>query len=278
VASPSRFNRDFELTVSVASGREVAVVPPMRISFNVDKSIAGGLNKMTCRIYNLQPSNRLALTKDAEGREVIPVRLRVGYEGTMALIFKGTVRRGLNYREGPDMVTELECLDGGAQILGTFLSTTVRGKGQALETVRTAAGLERGKVTEQTPLVRPRVLVGPAARVLDDLVDAGASWYIDDEQLYVLKDGDVVSSFVPVVDASTGLLNTPTREMKRMTFDTLMNPSLRLGGLCDLESTSAPHMNGVYRIIEIGYSGDNYGSGWQMSCTANPAGNYKVLR
>jgi hypothetical protein len=278
VVSPSRFNRDFELTVSVVGDREVAVVPPMRVSFSVDKSVAGGLNKMTCRIYNLQPSNRLALTKDAEGREVIPVRLRVGYEGAMALIFKGTVQRGLNYREGPDMVTELECLDGGAQILGTFISTTVRGKGQALDTVRTAAGLERGKVTEQTPLVRPRVLVGPAARVLDDLLDAGATWYIDDEQLYVLKDGDVVSSFVPVVDASTGLLNTPTREMARMTFDSLMNPSIRLGGLCDLESTSAPHMNGVYRIIEIGYSGDNYGSGWQMSCTANPAGNYKVLK
>lgn len=277
MANPSRFNRQFELTVSVAGGREVTVAPPMRISFSADKSVAGGLNKATIRIYNLKESNRLALVKDKEGQEVIPVSLRVGYEGTLALVFKGTVNRGLNFREGPDMVTELECLDGGAQVLGTFVSATVRGKDRAVDVVRTQAGLARGKITTQSPLVRPRVLVGPTARVLDELLEAGATWYVDDEQLYVLKEGEVVSSFVPVVNAATGLLNTPTREMAKVTFETLMNPTLRIGGLCKLESTSAPHMNGVYRITEMGYSGDNYGTDWSMSCTAVPAGDYRVL-
>jgi hypothetical protein len=273
----SRFDRDYELAVSVGGGREVIVTPPMRISFSATKSVSGGLNKMTCRIYNLQPSNRLALTKDAGGREVIPVSLRVGYRGAMALIFKGTIYRGLNFREGPDSVTELESQDGGAQVLGTFISTTVRGKDRAIDAVRQASGLGKGKVTEQSPLIRPRVLVGPTARVLDDLLEEGATWYVDDEQLYVLKSNEVVSSFVPVVNAATGLLNTPTREQSKVTFETLMNPTLRIGNLCKLESQSASHMNGLYRIIEMGYSGDNYGSGWSMSITALPSGDYTVL-
>jgi len=277
VAPPSRFNRDYELTVTVDGGQEVRVMPPMRISFSANKSISGGLNKLTCRVYNLQPSNRLALTKDAEGREVIPISLRVGYKGTMALIFKGTVYRGQNLREGPDFITELESMDGGAQVLGTFVSTTVRGKDRAFEAVRQAAGLSKGKTTTQEPLVRPRVLIGPTARVLDELLEEGATWYVDDEQLYVLKSDEVISSFVPVVNAATGLLNTPTREQSKVTFDTLMNPTLRIGGLCKLESQSAPHMNGLYRIIEMGYSGDNYGASWIMSITALPAGDYTVL-
>lgn len=277
MAHPSRFNRDFELTVSVGGGREVIVKPPMRISFSASKSVSGGLNSLTCRIYNLQPSNRLALTKDAEGKEVIPLSLHIGYEGTTALIFKGTVFRGLNFREGPDFVTELESLDGGAQVLGTFVSATVRGKDRAVDAVRTAAGLGRGKLTEQAPLVRPRVLVGATARLLDDLLEDGATWYVDDEQLYMLKSDEVISSFVPVVNAATGLLNTPTREQSKVTFDTLMNPTLRIGGLCKLESQSAPHMNGLYRIIEMGYSGDNYGANWNMSVTGIPAGDYRVL-
>lgn len=277
MAPPSRFNRDFELTVTVDGGQEVRVVPPMRISFSASKSVSGGLNKLTCRIYNLQPSNRLALTKDAEQIKVIPISLRVGYEGTTALIFKGTVFRGSNFREGPDIITELESLDGGAQVLGTFVSTTVRGKDRAVDAVRTAAGLGRGKLTEQAPLVRPRVLVGSTARLLDDLLEDGATWYVDDEQLYMLKSDEVTTSFEPTVNAATGLLNTPAREQSKVTFDTLMNPTLRIGALCNLESQSAPHMNGLYRIIEMGYSGDNYGANWLMSCTGLPAGDYKVL-
>jgi len=273
----SRFDRDFELTVSVGGGREVIVKPPMRISFSANKSVSGGLNKLTCRIYDLQSSNRLALTKDAEGREVIPISLRVGYKGTMALIFKGTVFRGQNFREGPDFITELESQDGGAQVLGTFISTTVRGKNRAIEAVRQATGLGKGKMTTQEPLVRPRVMIGPTARVLDELLEEGATWYVDDEQLYVLKSDDVISNFVPVVNTVTGLLNTPTREQSKVTFDTLMNPTLRIGALCKLESQSAPHMNGLYRIIEMGYSGDNYGTSWTMSITALPAGDYTVL-
>jgi len=278
VALPSRFERNYELTVQVSSGEAVLVKPPMRVSFSANKSAVGGLNKLTVNVYNLNQTHRLALAKDAEDPKRIPITFRVGYKDSMQLLFKGTVHRGTNTREGADFVTELECLDGGHDFLTGFISATVKGKVRALDAV--LAGLPnsgKGKLTALTDTTRPTVLVGSPARLLDRLVGEGEAWYVDDEKLFILKSDEVVSTFVPVVNAATGLLNTPTREALRVTFDTLLNPTLRIGGLCKLESVSAPQMDGVYKIDSIGYNGDNYGATWAQSVTCLVAQDYKAI-
>ena len=274
----SRFERDYELTVQVSSGEAVVVKPPMRVSFSANKSAVGGLNKLTANIYNLNPTHRLALAKDAEDPKRIAIAFHVGYKDSMQLLFKGTVHRGTNTREGADFVTELECLDGGHDFLTGFTSATVKGKARAVDTVLAdLPNIGKGKLTTLTDTTRPIVLVGPPARLLDRLVGEDESWYVDDEKLFVLKEGEVISNFIPVVNAATGLLNTPTREALKVTFDTLLNPTLRIGGLCKLESVSAPQMNGVYKIDQIGYNGDNYGSTWAQSVTCLLATDYKVI-
>lgn len=275
---PSRFNRDYELTIQIGTDRAVVVRPPMRVSFGASKSIAGGLNRLTARVYNLQPSNRLALVKDAEQAKRIPISFRVGYKDTLQLLFKGTVHRGQNMREGPDHITELECLDGGYDYLNSFTAKTVKGKSRAVDAVLgDMPNTGRGKLTAQNALIRPRVLVGASGQLIDDLINDDETWYIDEEKLYILKDDEVVSSFIPVVNAATGLLDTPTREQSKVTFNSLMNPTLKIGALCALESTSAPHLNGVYRIETIGSDGDTHGEKWTQKITALLAQGYKVL-
>ena len=278
----SRFNRDFRLVVQVSTGRAVEVVPPMKIAFEATKSIAGALNKMVIRVYNLKESNRLALVKDAErpGEQQprIPIALSVGYKGSLQLLFKGTVHRGENSREGPDFITELECLDGGHAWLNGFTSATVKGKDRAIEAIRQGLPeIGRGKITKQNPITRPRVLVGSSGKLLNEVINDDETWYIDEEKLYLVKGDEVVSRFIPVVNAQTGLLNTPTREQSKVTFDTLMNPTLRIGSRCQLQSSSAPHLDGVYRIETIEYKGDNYGSDWSQSVTGFLAQGVKVV-
>jgi len=274
----SRFNRDYELTVQVSTGQSVVVRPPMRLAFGGNKSVIGGLNKLTLSIYNLKQSNRLALVKDAEQQIRIPLSLSVGYVDGLQLLFKGTVHRGSNSREGPDMVAELECLDGGFDYLNSFTSETVRGKRRAIDTILgDMPDTGTGKITTQQDLIRPKVLVGASAKLIDDIVNEGETWYIDDEKLYIIKDDEVVSSFIPVVNSATGLLNTPTRDQSKITFDTLMNPTLKIGALCRLESSSAPHLDGIYKIDTMGYAGDNYGSKWGQQVTGILAAGYTVL-
>lgn len=62
-----------------------------------------------------------------------------------------------------------------------------------------------------------------------------------------------------------------------MTFQTIMNPTLKVAGLCQLESVTAPDLNGVYRINQINYSGDYTGDDWTQMVTAKRAPNYKVV-
>lgn len=279
MASPSRFDRDYELAIQVGTDKAVIVRPPIRIAFDVEKSVAGGLNKATVQVYNLEESNRLALVKDAESPKRIPLSLRVGYSGELRLLFKGTVHRGQNSREGADMVTELECLDGGFDLLNSFTSATVRGGQRAVDQILDdMPNTTPGKINTRPPLIRPRVLVGASAKIIDDLLGEDETWFIDGEQLYIMRRDQVAGSFVPVVRAGTGLLNTPTREQSKVTFESLINPTLKIGGLCQLISNTAPHLNGVYKITEMGYYGDNYGAEWGQSVTGFLAGGYEVIR
>lgn len=271
----SRFERDCKLTITV-DGRTVTIQPPLRISFDCMKSIDGGLNKSTIQVFGLNERNRLAIVKDPEQRKRIVVNLAVGYQGSTETIFKGNVERGSNRREGADIVTELYCLDGGFDYLNSFTSRAVKADriGVLLQDLPNTG---RGKIGSVKDLIRPRVLVGSTMKLIDDVIDDDQTWFIDNEQLYILRDNEVISSFIPVVSAQSGLISTPERDQSIITFETLMNPSLKIGGLCNLKSKTAPHLDGVYKLTNVNYAGDNYGVTWQQTCSGILQPNYTVI-
>lgn len=272
-----RFLRDYQLTIGVGN-QAVVVVPPINITFSATKSTDVALNKLILKVWNLRQSNRLALVKDEEEDEYIPLELSVGYQGRMQLLFRGSVHKGEHQREGADFVNTIECLDGGKDALSSFTSVTVRGKDQA---IRAALGdmpnTAEGAITPHAQLVRPKVLVGNSARLITDMLDDDEAMFIDDEQLFVLRNDEVRSDLAPLVTARTGLMNTPQASKGEVTFQTIMNPTLKVAGLCQLESVTAPDLNGVYRIDQINYSGDYTGDDWTQVVTAKRAPNYKVV-
>lgn len=274
---PLRFNRDYELTIGVGS-QSVIIRPPLRIQFDCLKSINGGVNKCTLKIYNLSEANRLKLVKDEEERKYIPLILRVGYNDSLETIFKGSVQKA-NNEGGVDRVTNIEALDGGFDVLNSFTSRTIKGRDVALSAIiEDMPNTKVGKANIESNLKRPKVLIGSSSQLIEKMIPEGASYYIDNEQLFIISDDEVVSSFVPLVTARTGLLNTPTRQASIVTFNTIMNPTLRIGGLCELVSVIAPHLNGLYRIDSMQSKGDNDGSDWMQSVGARVAGNYKVAK
>jgi len=272
-----RFSRNYVLVITT-DGRNVVIAPPMQIVFEVTKSIRGGLNKMNIQITNLSESKRLSLVKDAEQRKIMPIGLSVGYQDRIELIFKGTIHTGSNSRQGPDLLTSLECLDGGEDFLNSFTARTVEGGRRAIDAaLEDMPNTGTGKITDRPVLTRPKVLVGNSARLIDDMVVPGETWYIDDEQLFVIKDNEVTGGLKPVVSAETGLISTPTRDSSLVTFETLMNPTVKIGGLASLKSATAPHLDGIYRIETISYRGDNYGDEWTQTCTGTLAAEAKSI-
>lgn len=273
-----RFIRDFELIIKPEMGAAIVVKPPQKIVFSCDKSVTGGLNRVNIQVYNLNEKNRLAIVKDPEERKRIPLVLKVGYDGDSEVIFQGTIHKSSNDRNGPDFISSIEGLDGGEDYLSGYTSKTVTNKEQAIQAVvDSLPNIEKGKFTELKEITRPKVLVGNPLKLLPSLLQTGETFYIDNEQLFIVKDGEVVQSYIPRVEAKTGLLKTPQRENQKVTFETLMNPALKLGARCDLVSANAPYLNGVLKIESMTYSGDSEGIDWKQSVTGISASNFKVL-
>lgn len=272
-----RFKRDFELIIGLGN-QAVTIRPPMRISFDAQKSISGGLNKLNLTIDNLREQNRIKLVKDREEIKNIPLIFSVGYKNRLEKIFKGSVHRGTDTRDKTIRPSTLECLDGGFDFINSFTSRTVSGKENAVNAILTdMPNTGRGKITAQNNLVRPKVLVGNSAELINQQLNADETWYIENEQLYIIKDNEVVSSFIPLVSAKTGLINTPERENQKVSFETMMNPTIKIGGFVKLESKTAPHLNGIYKVETLGFKGDNYGSDWNMAITGIKNNNFVVI-
>lgn len=261
------FNRHYELSITV-NGSDTLIVPPIRIDFNASKSISGQLNKMILNIYNLNPAKRLSLVKDVEDSIVIPLSIFVGYQNKLGLIFKGTISRCSNDRKGADIITSIRCFDGGSDFFNSFISRTVKKNEIAIDTIiEELPRINKGKISERPVLTRPRVLVGSPAKLLNNMLDEEERWFIDNETLNILDDKDVIGSYIPEVSSKTGLINTPQRESSRVTFKMIIAPLVKIGSRVSLKSVVAPHLNGVYKIEDINYNGDNYGDEWSQTCT-----------
>lgn len=275
MAQQFRFDRQFEF--AFGSGNDAIIIkPPIRIQFGGEKfagSIDGdtprGLNKINISLHNLSEGTRQKLVKDSNESKYIPIQLLVGYGQDLKPMFKGSVHRGIVEKRGADIITTIEALDGGFDAFTGYTSQTVRGKREAITKIlQDMPNTTEGKVTKQDEIIRPRVLVGNSLKLLKEQVADGQQIFIDNEQLFIIKEDEAVSLFVPLVSAETGLINTPQRENSLVTFESMINPELRIGGLCKLESVVNKHLNGIYKIYSLSYSGDNYGEDWKMTVNA----------
>lgn len=311
------FYRDYRLTVGIGN-QAVIMQPPITISFKALESVSKkSLGKLSVSISGLKPSTRLQLVKSEDDEKYIPVRLEVGYDGKLRQVFQGSVKSGAVKREGAIHIVSLECEDGGLDYINAFTSRTVRGKDQVVDSVlQDMPNTKKGSVTKQQALIRPKVLVGSSSKIITDMLSPDESFFIKDERVHILKANEVTSGNIPVVNARSGLLNTPqatkisaqddggkkaktpTNEPDtdpagkkdtdsstlaksskgQIVFDTKLNPTLVIGGLCAVESVTNPALNGVYKIYQIETSGQNNGAAWYQKVVCQPAGNYKVLK
>ncbi|ECO0584321.1 hypothetical protein XS81_13530 [Salmonella enterica subsp. diarizonae] len=310
------FYRDYRLTVGIGN-QAVIIQPPITISFKALESVnKKSLGKLNVSINGLKPSTRLQLVKAEDDEKYIPVRLEVGYDGKLRQVFQGSVKSGAVKREGAIHIVSMECEDGGHDYINAFTSRTVRGKDHVVDSVlQDMPNTKKGSVTKQQALIRPKVLVGRSSKILTDMLSPDESFFIKDERVHLLKENEVTSGNIPVVNARSGLLNTPqatkisaqddggkkgktpTNEPDtdpagkkdtdsstlaksskgQIVFDTKLNPMLVIGGLCAIESVTNPALNGVYKIYQIETSGQNNGTAWYQKVVCQPAGSYKVI-
>lgn len=291
-----RFLRDYRLTIGIGA-QAVVISPPFRIRFSVDKSDKADLNKATIKIDGLNEDKRRRLVrdpdekpeKDKDGKDkptsnsnkgYFPVLLEIGYQGKLETIFRGSIDEAGSVRENDgQFVTTISAMDGGEDFLRGFVATSVTSKAAAIDAaLGTMPNTKKGKIGAQADISRPKILVGNSMAVISEMLDPGQRWFIDDERLNILGGNEVVSGYVPVVSAETGLINTPEADKKEVTVTTFLNPSIKVGGLYQLISVTAPHRNGVYKCKLITYSGDIDGSDWFQRVTGEISESHVVPR
>lgn len=275
----SRFTRDYRLTIQLPS-EVVEIRPPFNISFSANESsLNRALNSLNMKIPGLNSNTRQKLVKhELDVNNYLPIQLEIGYLGKVYVAFKGSIRTGELLREGAIFVNNLECYDGHPDFTSAFTSKTVATKSLAVDAIlEDMPNTNKGSITAIGNTTRPKVLIGASSDLLATIAE-DKEFYIKDEKIFILGEDDVISSIAPLVNAKTGLKNVPQQDHIDTTFVTVLNPTLKIGGLCQIESIGNPAVNGLYRIFQITTNGTYKGAQWEQVVTCRAATNYKVVR
>ena len=275
--STSRFGREYELIIKTNTGEAIVIRNPIRIQFDAVKSVDSGLNSCRVRIYNLSKDKRKKLVKDdTDTTNKLEFLLKAGYN-KIETLFKGFVLECFSEKSGADIVTTTVSMDGLVDAQGSYTSTTVK-KGDAINVIlKDMPNTTRARISERPVVNRAKVLVGNSLKLIENNLKDDETYYIDEGKLYIIKQNEVVSDIIPLVNASTGLLNTPIKKKYEVTFNTLLNPTIRIGCQVKLESIYAENLNGTYKVLTITYRGDSSGTDWSQEVICVRLNETKLL-
>jgi hypothetical protein len=299
----NRFDRKYELLLQIDDNNAIIITNPLRVAFDGVKSTDKKLNELNIQIYNLNREHRNKIIRDAKDKDpqkdkdkkkltqaekdaqkeasqrddtaIYKIVFRAGYDH-LETLFTGDILTAYTERSGADFITNVTGQDGLFDFRSSFTSATVKG-----DVVDTILGdmkrTKKGKISKRKEAIRPKVLVGNSAQLIQEQLFDDEAMFFDDGTLHILKDNEVVTDIAIDINSETGMLQAPTKADKFISAHTLMNPSVRVGGLVNLTSIYAPHYNGIYRVETIKFNGDSDGNEWKMELLLK-AGNYEVIK
>lgn len=255
-----KFGRKYTLSIEVAGGQKTEITLPLTVEFDVRRNSMSSANTANFRIYNLAERTRNLIYFDRYNiTEFRAIQFRAGYETFTPLIFNGTVRQAYSFREGVNMVTDVECYDGGFQMVNGFTSQTIGIGTTATEVIRSLASTLPGLTAE--PIVgtfnainkRGEVLFGNTWQIISQKSAGLAA--IDNGQVKALQNNEVITGEIVEINSDTGLLGSPKRSDALIEFDMLFEPRLTIGQYVDLKSTTNRIFNGRYKVMGIHHRG-----------------------
>lgn len=271
-----KFGRNYTLSIELQDTTVLTVKLPFTVEFDVTRNTLTSANVCQIRILNLSAKNRNLIRFDfsnyGSNRRV---SLMAGYGTNLPLIFTGYITQAWSVREGVDFITTIQCFDGGdAFVNGIIPSTTTFPAGTPMQSVyKTLMGylpnVAFGAIGDSfikdasgnlIITSRSSSYTGNIADVLNEL--SGRAFFIDNGKSYILKDNEYIQGQVSVIDANSGLLNTPLREQNTIIVDMIFEPGIIMAQLIQLNSltnsifsssnnTSSDNVNGYYKVSSI---------------------------
>lgn len=258
----NKFGRFYKLLVEKNDGGTLELGLPFTIEFDINRNTQTSTNVASIRVYNLSRTNQAQIRHDETNYDNFKaVQLYAGYNDNPPLIFVGTIFHGWSVREGTNIITQMECHDGGIALTnGTVSKTYPRGtfiRDIILDLISTLStdGLSLGIVGDFPGFLdKANTYSGNTINILRDIT--GGALFIDNAKVYALKDNENIKGTLQVITSDTGLLGTPVRQQSYINFDMLFEPNLIAGQKVELKSTrNVDNINGTYKINSIHHQG-----------------------
>lgn len=265
--------RNYFFEAEKESGGILNIEPPFTLQLDITRNLLNSANVCQLRFYNLSERNRNELyynQSDYTGGNFRQIQLRAGYgqsSQNLKTIFLGNITQAWSVREGPNFITQIECMDGGNSYVNANIDMTFKAGtpirtviSDIMETLKDSSNLTVGGIGDFSgTLSRDNAYKGNPNAILFELT--GGGFFIDNGKAYAMKTSEYVpeasTDSIPVinVDYNSGLLNTPILERTQARFEMLFEPSLNPGRKIELNSITFPKLNGHYKVYMVKHRG-----------------------
>lgn len=261
------FDRKVKAIIIPENGISVSV-EGLRMSFQCEKTVEETPNTLRLEIYNMNKLNRSLLEADKTR-----ISLEAGYKDTSSLIFIGNIERVVHEKDGPDIISKLECKDGGNRYRNARIERSY-GPGVrsnfVIADMAAEFGLRLGQFVD-IPATQYAQGLSVSGLIRDELTNvtrkSGLEWSVQDETLQIIPKGKSTNDGIVLLNFESGLINRPTKTKKGVNFTSLLQPELRPGKAVKIESDSQ-EIDGMYKLKKVVHQGDSRQGLFQSICEA----------
>lgn len=256
-----KFSRQYKLLVEIQERGKVTefveIQNPLTIEFQVERNTSSSLNNAIIRVYNLAENNRSAIFQNVfdvkntrqQRRKVI---LQAGYS-ELSTIFIGDLIEAYSYRQGSDVITYMNALDGASQTYNSYINKTLEAgisRENLFRELVASLGLKTGTIGETEGAAKRGVpLNGNTFQLLNK--NFKDEYFIDLETINKLSPNETLKGELFIINSETGLLGTPLLQGTFLVVEAIFEPRIKVGQLVQIESQFNPKFDGQYKVLGV---------------------------
>lgn len=267
----ARFDRKCIVSIGPPGQAGVELDERFRIAFRIVKTLTSDTNVTDCQAWGLGSDLRQQVLEPGQ-----ILQIEAGYASGTEVLSVADITRTRIRRDPPDIITDLECLDGATELRqrkvavsfapGTPVQRVLDKLAQELALGERATGVQ-----VQGEYLQGVTLSTSIRDALDRVTrKAGVTWSIQDRELQILERDQSSQGQGVLLTPATGLLTSPEEledpeaESQRLAgfgyrVRSLLNPKIRPGESLVIESAD---VQGQYRIDRVEHVGDTRGTDW----------------
>jgi hypothetical protein len=283
--------RKWKLTVETWRGDSITIpadditgegIGDLRVTFRIEKNWSQIQQFGEIVIYNLNKNTETDIFKNGK-----IVTLEAGYrDGPFGIIFKGFIRQPIRGKE--DATTyflKLICLDGD-DALNLGFASLVLAENQTAQTIINSIARSstvpfdvriNGELPQQAT-TRGKSIFGMASDAIRSVaINNNAAFFVNNGQATVTPLSLAPNTTPVELNANTGMVGIPYQVDQGVQVRSLLNPRFQMGEWIRLNNASIIlaeleigqlqtllDVDGIYRIIEMHYTGDTRGNDWYV--------------